>query len=366
VTKRDLTKVELREQDYSALLASSSDSGGEEDWAFDQPRPPPRRGQGLAALLRPGDDTEGVPDAELGREATFDAFDSKQKRSRAAAEGEESVWRVQQRQMADKRRERRKARQAEEAAGSGVGSGSDAGAGGLQDPFFAESLEGEAAFSDDDLGGREERASGGERQEARGKRDRAEAGKKKKPKRKARKGEEEEEEEGVERAAERARLELLLLGDAAGSRRGYDVRRLEVSKKRRKQPAPAEDESGFALDMDDPRFGRLFVSHDFAVDPHDPKFVRTHATEALLAEVAKRHEAMREAGAVAGGGGGVLRGVAASGSLSALVSAVKRKAAAAGAVGHRTRPPQAVPGGSKADKKAKRPRASGRAIATSQ
>lgn len=377
VTKRDFTKVELREQDYSALLASSSDSGGEEEWAFEQAPPPPRRGRenGLAALLRSGNDTEGVPDAELGREATFDAFDSKRKRSRA--EGEESVWRVQQRQMADKRRERRKAKEAEEADGSDAGAGSDEGGGTLQDPFFADSLGGEAAFSDDDLGdaGGEEQApaEAGRRQggEARRKGDKPEVErKKKKPKRKGRRGEEEEAEEGTERAADRARLELLLLGDgdaAGGAVRGYDVRRLEMPKKKRKQAAPAQDDSGFALDMDDPRFGRLFVSHDYAVDPHDPRFVRTQASEALLAEVAKRHDAMREAGggAAAAGTGAAGGGVGApDGSLSALVSAVKRKAAAAGAVGHGARAPPAGTDedglGVKAGKKGKRTSASSR------
>mmetsp|Transcript_26740 Transcript_26740/g.85916 ORF Transcript_26740/g.85916 Transcript_26740/m.85916 type:complete len:152 (+) Transcript_26740:473-928(+) len=122
-------------------------------------------------------------------------------------------------------------------------------------------------------------------------------------------------------------------GGGGGARKGYDVRRLELKQKKgakgRRAKAgggagPSDD--GFKLDMDDARFSRLFSSADYAVDPNDPRFVRTHASEALLSEISRRHTEGREAAAVAprrqppGGGGG-----GGDGTLAALVSAVKRK-----------------------------------------
>lgn len=36
---------------------------------------------------------------------------------------------------------------------------------------------------------------------------------------------------------------------------------------------------GFKVDLEDPRFRDMFTSHHFALDPTDPRYVRSDATE---------------------------------------------------------------------------------------
>ena len=358
--KRDFTKGELREQEYASFIASSSDSDGEEEWAFEGAPPPPKKGHngGLGGLLRSTNDTEGMEDEELDREATFDAFDSKSKKKRAQVGGaEETVWQAQQRKMAEKRRARRKERGAEvDGDCSPTGGESDASVGAddpLNDNFFADAFSedevgAQVAFSDDDVGdellsngvaprrlGKKSKSmgSGGKSRKVTGENSKqtSRKGKKKRTDGPAHEGEELS-------SSERAELELLMLGDgnAEASERGYDMRKLELPKGKkhkggknaRQLPAVGTtDGSGFSLDMDDPRFSRLFVSSDFAVDPNDPKFIRTSASEALLAEVSRRHDAMREAGQQRGSNADA--NAPDFSSLSSLVSSVKRKTAAA-------------------------------------
>ena len=46
---------------------------------------------------------------------------------------------------------------------------------------------------------------------------------------------------------------------------------------------------GFAMDMADTRFGSLYTSSDYAIDPTHPKYRRTEVGEQLLGEIQKRH-----------------------------------------------------------------------------
>ncbi|KAJ2617386.1 pre-rRNA-processing protein esf1 [Coemansia sp. RSA 1365] len=89
-------------------------------------------------------------------------------------------------------------------------------------------------------------------------------------------------------AKERAELELLLDG-AESNRKHFDLKEIvkaEKSKGRKKQTI----EDDFKLDVNDPRFGALYDSHNFAIDPNNPNFKKTKAMKELLSESRKRHK----------------------------------------------------------------------------
>ena len=104
-----------------------------------------------------------------------------------------------------------------------------------------------------------------------------------------------------EAATHRAELELLMADDqAATSLRHFDMRQIEKaekegkrkgknkSKKHKKKKDDGDvDEKGgegFQLETQDPRFKALFESHEFAIDPTNPRFKGTQGMRALLEE----------------------------------------------------------------------------------
>ena len=48
--------------------------------------------------------------------------------------------------------------------------------------------------------------------------------------------------------------------------------------------ANGEEQSGFSMDTADPRFKAVFDSHEYAIDPTNPRFKRTQGMTALLEE----------------------------------------------------------------------------------
>ncbi|PIA16857.1 hypothetical protein COEREDRAFT_18650, partial [Coemansia reversa NRRL 1564] len=87
-------------------------------------------------------------------------------------------------------------------------------------------------------------------------------------------------------AKERAELELLLDGTES-NRKHFDLKEIvkaEKTKGRKKQQV----DDDFKLDVNDPRFGALFDSHNFAIDPNNPNFKKTKAMKELLSESRKR------------------------------------------------------------------------------
>ena len=50
-----------------------------------------------------------------------------------------------------------------------------------------------------------------------------------------------------------------------------------------------DNTDGFHIDVADPRFTAMHDSHLYALDPTNPQFKKTKATEALLEERRKRH-----------------------------------------------------------------------------
>ncbi|KAF7717728.1 Uncharacterized protein PECH_007675 [Penicillium ucsense] len=98
-------------------------------------------------------------------------------------------------------------------------------------------------------------------------------------------------------AAQRAELELLMLDDEKAKIQHFDMNEIEKAEKqaRRKGKAKAKGKNkeitvqdDFNVDVNDPRFSRLFESHEFAIDPTNPRFKATSGMKALLDEGRKR------------------------------------------------------------------------------
>ncbi|KAJ1764689.1 pre-rRNA-processing protein esf1 [Coemansia sp. RSA 2526] len=92
---------------------------------------------------------------------------------------------------------------------------------------------------------------------------------------------------------ERAELELLLDGAESG-RKHFDLKEIVKAEKSQgrkgKRGKKIEVEDDFKLNVSDPRFGALFESHNFAIDPNNPNFKKTKAMKDLLSETRKRHK----------------------------------------------------------------------------
>lgn len=110
-----------------------------------------------------------------------------------------------------------------------------------------------------------------------------------------------EEEEAVNES-KRAELELLMADDK--DVRHFDMKEIakaEKNKKKKKKGKRSEDEdekeaagNDFQMDVKDPRFSRLFESHEFAIDPTNPRFKGTEGMKALLEEGRKKRKLGQE------------------------------------------------------------------------
>ncbi|KAL3909533.1 MAG: hypothetical protein SGPRY_009392 [Prymnesium sp.] len=311
--KRDLAKSDVNEMDYANYIASSSDEeSGEGEYTFDAAPLPSKKpaGSGLRDLMS---QMRADADSMGEREMTFHA-EAKGGEGRGKKNGDlpPSVWEVAQ----AKQKEKKAKRKQQKARDVGGGDSEDElYAGGeeeddipdelRQDPFFAEAIaereKGEAAARK--RAGREGTGGGGpevqEKREAVGK---EKKGSKGKGKGKGGKRERElSEEEREEQKKRRAELELLLMESEDGARH-FETKNLLIGDRRKgkkaKRAKEGREEGGeegggedtFKLDVSDPRFSRIFESSDFAIDPTDPKFKRTNATDGLLAEIQKKHE----------------------------------------------------------------------------
>jgi hypothetical protein len=154
--------------------------------------------------------------------------------------------------------------------------------------------------------------------------------------------------EAAAKASNRAELELLMQDnstEAASHLDHFDIKeiaRAEKNKKKKKKGKKDEVEGGkrgglqksFEMDVGDERFSKLFESHEFAIDPSNPKFKGTEGMKALLEEGRRKraHRVDDEAEVDVGVGvkskkrkGGVDGG---EGDLKGLVEKVKKRARA--------------------------------------
>ncbi|RAR13978.1 pre-rrna-processing protein esf1 [Stemphylium lycopersici] len=97
-------------------------------------------------------------------------------------------------------------------------------------------------------------------------------------------------------AAERANLELLMADDDDSKVRHFDMNEILKSEKAKKKKGKKAKknapivEDGFKLDTTDPRFAKLYESHEFAIDPTNPRFKETEGMKALLEEGRKKRK----------------------------------------------------------------------------
>ena len=104
-----------------------------------------------------------------------------------------------------------------------------------------------------------------------------------------------------EAAGRRAELELLMADDhGADEGRHFDMREIEKAEKesrrkgKKKKSKKKQDGevagAGFKVETEDPRFKALFESHEFAIDPTNPRFKGTEGMKALLKEGRKKRK----------------------------------------------------------------------------
>ncbi|USW56975.1 Putative pre-rRNA-processing protein Esf1 [Septoria linicola] len=102
----------------------------------------------------------------------------------------------------------------------------------------------------------------------------------------------------AEAEGRKAELELLMAGED-GAGKHFDMRDIEkaeklarkkgkhIKKKDKKGDAEVDD---FKVETEDPRFAALFESHEYAIDPTNPKFKKTKGMETLLEEGRKKRK----------------------------------------------------------------------------
>ncbi|RXN09195.1 ESF1-like protein [Labeo rohita] len=121
--------------------------------------------------------------------------------------------------------------------------------------------------------------------------------KNKKNKKNKKKDDEKTPEEREELERQRAEMELLMDDDEEDKHKhfNYDkiVEQQNLSKKKRKKLLKSNTplvEDNFQVDVHDPRFQAMFTSHLYNLDPSDPAYKKTKATQSILEEKHKRRE----------------------------------------------------------------------------
>jgi hypothetical protein len=109
---------------------------------------------------------------------------------------------------------------------------------------------------------------------------------------------EEEEEQAEATAIERANLELLMAGEDDDKLRHFDMKEIVKAEKAKKKGKKAKKnapvvEDSFTINTTDPRFAQLYESHEFAIDPTNPRFKETTGMKALLEEGRKKRKQVR-------------------------------------------------------------------------
>ncbi|KAF1966177.1 hypothetical protein BU23DRAFT_593325 [Bimuria novae-zelandiae CBS 107.79] len=115
----------------------------------------------------------------------------------------------------------------------------------------------------------------------------------------AKKREEREQREKAS-AEERANLELLMVDEKDSKMQHFDMNEIikaEKAQKKGKKNKKAAKEApvdNFEMNTDDPRFAKLFESHEFAIDPTNPRYKETASMKKLLEEGRKKRKLDRE------------------------------------------------------------------------
>ncbi|KAF2208980.1 hypothetical protein CERZMDRAFT_48196 [Cercospora zeae-maydis SCOH1-5] len=99
----------------------------------------------------------------------------------------------------------------------------------------------------------------------------------------------------AEAEGRKAELELLMAGEDGAEH--FDMRDIEKAEKQAKKKGKHAKknkkdivEDDFKVETNDPRFAALFESHEYAIDPTNPKFKKTKGMETLLEEGRKKRK----------------------------------------------------------------------------
>ncbi|RXN00993.1 ESF1-like [Acipenser ruthenus] len=125
--------------------------------------------------------------------------------------------------------------------------------------------------------------------------------KKKSKKNKKSKEDERTPEEEAEIEKQKAEMSLLMMDDEDDNKKhfNYDkiVEQQNLSKKKKKKLLKQEElleEDEFQVDVSDPRFQAMYTSHLFNLDPSEPGFKKTKATQRIVEEKMRRREAQQQ------------------------------------------------------------------------
>ncbi|KAG9082573.1 pre-rRNA-processing protein esf1, partial [Ceratobasidium sp. UAMH 11750] len=305
LTRRRMTRKEVDEGDFHALLASSSSEDEDEN---EEGEPATSKRERMRALLLGGNDDDlpegwgddGDDDKGAGLEITFMPALS----SSAPKEAEEETTLDRYKR---KQKEKKAQRKAKREQGPSEPSG-DAG-----NDFFGE---------DDDVDAKVEPAGATKRPKS---------------------GKEDMGTKAPRKAPTGAELALLLAPDATADAepKHFDMRAVLKAEKagrsgkkgRSKKGAPeanAEDGQDFEMDVKDERFAALHEDYEFAIDPSNPHFKKTKSMQALLDERAKRQrERQGKEDARARERSKVAQEGVQDRSLKSIVESVKRKSGVA-------------------------------------
>ncbi|KAJ2546699.1 pre-rRNA-processing protein esf1 [Coemansia sp. RSA 1933] len=285
ITRRNLTHDDIDNLDFDNLLASASSSGGSDDDSDNEAELARKRNLLLMGASKDSDEDEDN-DANIGdMQITFTPGLSESASARIDADQDDDSATRRSKEtpierfhrVKKERRDRWKEIQKSKKPGN-KGKRADDNDNLISDNEYRPTVAGDAFFtlSDDERDGKARSSSNNSKNK------RVTESKSERKKR-------------LEaRDKERAELELLLDGPEAG-RKHFDISEIVKAEKNKgrkgKRGKMANDvQDDFKLDTSDPRFGALYESHNFALDPNNPNFKKTKAMKDLLNESRKRRK----------------------------------------------------------------------------
>ncbi|KAK2909251.1 hypothetical protein Q8A67_005088 [Cirrhinus molitorella] len=281
---KKFNKDELLDMDFRAYLASSSEEEAEEQTEAEKPvEPLPEEKKGSKGkksteqitkyreLLKSIQDKDKDKDESMDMEVTWvpGLKETTEKLVKKKMEGKDELtpWEKYLQKRKEKQREKRKGKKEAVDAEPLISDDELPDDVDINDPFFKEELGLTASLKN----------------------------KKNKKNRNEDEGETLEEQEELKR--QRAEMELLMDDDEDSKHKhfNYDkiVEQQNLSKKKRKKLLKSNtplEEDNFQVDVHDPRFQAMFTSHLYNLDPSDPAYKKTKATQSILEEKLKRRE----------------------------------------------------------------------------
>ncbi|KAF2121089.1 hypothetical protein BDV96DRAFT_609315 [Lophiotrema nucula] len=280
--KRAFSQKEIDENDLQAYLGTDSSSGEEEEDSKSTKAAALRKALGLGATEAPSKPKSGSkrdrdfekPAGEM--EVTFTAglsnavngsvFENEPILNETSIEKYVRLQKEHKARRKERAKARREGRDPDAVEGAEEPNSTKTAEDPWNDPFFDSNPEAAKALE------REEKKS--KKQQKREEREKAEK----------------------QSAEERAQLELLMVDDEGSKVQHFDMNDIIKSEKAKKKSKKHKDKpvavvnDDFKLDVTDPRFAKLYESHEYAIDPTNPKYKSTEGMKALLEEGRKKRK----------------------------------------------------------------------------